>query len=363
MEGHTNRFIPRLIFWEVTKGCNLRCIHCRASATELCSPDDLNTEEAETIINSITEYAKPILIFSGGEPLFRRDIFHLASYATTRGLKVALATNGTLINKEVAEKIKNSGIRRVSISLDGAKASTHDTFRAIPGSFDMAIRGFMNLKEIGMSVQINTTITRMNAHELPDIYDICLKLKADALHIFMLVPVGCGVNIADDQMLPAEEYERLLNWFYDKDREGLIELKATCAPHYFRIMRQRRKEGERLPPSHERQRSTVSDGLHSVTRGCLAGTGVCFISHKGEVFPCGYLPVTAGDLKKESFKEIWEKSPVFNSLRNPSLLKGKCGMCEYKFICEGCRARAYAATGDYLEEEPYCIYTPARIRK
>lgn len=361
MEG-THKFIPRLIFWEVTKGCNLRCIHCRASATELCSPDDLDTKEAEAIIDSITEYAKPILILSGGEPLFRRDIFHLASYADSKGLKVALATNGTLINREVAEKIKNSGIRRVSISLDGAKASTHDAFRAIPGSFDMAIRGFMNLKEVGMSLQINTTITKLNAHELPDIYNLCLKLKADALHIFMLVPVGCGVNIADEQMLPAEEYERLLNWFYDRDREGLIELKATCAPHYFRIMRQRKKEGNGLPPSHERQKNKSGD-LHSVTRGCLAGTGVCFISHKGEVFPCGYLPVLAGDLRKQSFREVWENSSVFNLLRDPSLLKGKCGMCEYRVICEGCRARAYAAYGDYLEEEPYCIYIPSKLKK
>src|SRR5208337_4034521 len=231
---------PRLIFWELTKGCNLRCIHCRASATELSSPSDLSTQAARDIIDQIAEVSSPILVLSGGEPLFRSDIFQLARYGTDKGLRVALATNGTLVTKAVAQKIADSGVKRVAISLDGADALTHDTFRGIPGAFDAAITGFRNLKELGMSVQINTTIARHNAHQLPHVLELARSIGADALHTFLLVPVGCGVDIAAEQMVPPEEYERMLNWFYDRSLEGGIELKATCAPHYFRVVRQRR---------------------------------------------------------------------------------------------------------------------------
>jgi MoaA/NifB/PqqE/SkfB family radical SAM enzyme len=235
-------FKPRLIFWEVTKGCNLRCIHCRATATELSSPTDLPTERALDIIKQIADFGNPILVLSGGEPLYRTDIFDLARFATDRGIRVALATNGTLVTKPVAKKIVEAGVKRVSISLDGADALTHDTFRGIPGAFEAAIYGMRNLQELGMSVQINTTIARHNAHQLPDVLEMARSLGADALHTFLLVPVGCGVDIANEQMVPPEEYERMLNWFYDRSKDGDIELKATCAPHYFRVVRQRRAE-------------------------------------------------------------------------------------------------------------------------
>ncbi|MGD0921761.1 MAG: radical SAM protein [Terriglobia bacterium] len=384
---------PRLIFWEVTKGCNLRCIHCRATATELSSPLDLPTAKALNLIEQISQYAKPILVLSGGEPLFRADIFDLASFATRRGLRVALATNGTQVTKEVARKIVDTGVRRVSISLDGANAATHDAFRGIPGAFDGALKGFRNLQELGMSLQINMTIARHNAHQLPEVLDLAKSMGADALHTFLLVPVGCGVDIATEQMVPAEEYEQILNWFYDRSQEGGIELKATCAPHYFRVMRQRRAAERRAPSSPAAAAVTPSskpydgaigptditmpgstgialhphaarsgkghpDGMHAVTKGCLAGTGVCFISHQGEVYPCGYLPVLAGDLRRQSFAEIWENSVVFAQLRETENLKGKCGRCEFRNICMGCRARAFAATGDFLDEEPFCIYEP-----
>src|SRR5579862_5588558 len=385
---------PRLIFWELTKGCNLRCIHCRASATELSSPDDLSTEAARAIIDQIADVSKPILVLSGGEPLFRKDIFELARYATEKGLRAALATNGTLVTKEVARKILESGVKRVAISLDGADAATHDAFRAIPGAFDAALTGFRNLKEIGMSVQINTTIARHNAHQLPNVLELARSIGADALHTFLLVPVGCGVDIAAEQMVPPEEYERMLNWFYDRSLEGGIELKATCAPHYFRVVRQRRVSERR---SAEAARAAVSaksvpdasaigptemimpggtgislkpeghvgghpgghpSDMNAMTKGCLAGTGVCFISHEGEVFPCGYLPVIAGDLRKQSFADIWNNSEVFHELRDTNNLKGKCGCCEFRNVCMGCRARAYAATGDMMQEEPFCVYQP-----
>jgi AdoMet-dependent heme synthase len=384
---------PRLIFWEVTKGCNLRCIHCRASATELSSPSDLSTRAALTIIDQIVETANPILVLSGGEPLYRSDIFQLARYATDKGLRVALATNGTLVTKDVARMIVDSGVKRVSISLDGADALTHDTFRGIPGAFDAAVYGLRNLKSLGMSVQINMTIARHNARQLPQVLQLAKALGADALHTFLLVPVGCGVDIATEQMVAPEEYEEMLNWFYDRSQEGEIELKATCAPHYFRVARQRRVADRKAAVSASGEPAVATDparigptemimpgstgialkrgpghpgghagghpsDMNAMTKGCLAGTGVCFISHEGEVYPCGYLPVIAGDLRKQRFAEIWESSEVFSQLRDTGNLKGKCGCCEFRNICMGCRARAFAASGDYLDEEPFCVYQP-----
>src|SRR5271157_724391 len=261
---------PRLIFWEVTKGCNLRCIHCRATATELSSINDLPTTKALNIIKQVSQLSLPILVLSGGEPLFRKDIFELASYARDCGLRVALATNGTLVSEDVAHKIVDAGVRRVSISLDGADAATHDAFRGIPGAFDKALGGLRNLQALGMSVQINTTIARHNAHQLPDVLKLAKSLGADALHTFLLVPVGCGVDIAAEQMVPPEEYERMLNWFYDQSLEGGIELKATCAPHYFRVVRQRRAAEHRsATAAAQAAEHTVPPASSSPSRGPL----------------------------------------------------------------------------------------------
>jgi radical SAM protein with 4Fe4S-binding SPASM domain len=333
-------------------------------------------------------------VLSGGEPLYRSDIFQLARYACDRGLRVALATNGTLVTREIARMISDSGVKRVSISLDGADAATHDSFRGIPGAFEAALYGFRNLKEVGMSVQINMTIARHNAQQLPQVLEMAKTVGADALHTFLLVPVGCGVDIADEQMVPPEEYERMLNWFYDRSLEGGIELKATCAPHYFRIVRQRRVADRRAaeaamsevgshpasigptdmlmpggtgislqpqappPGKHTGHPGGHPGDMNAMTKGCLAGTGVCFISHEGEVFPCGYLPAIAGDLRTQRFVDIWKNAKVFNDLRDTNNLKGKCGCCEFRNICMGCRARAFAKTGDYLDEEPFCVYEP-----
>lgn len=354
---------PRLVFWELTKGCNLRCVHCRATATELSSPDDLSYEESVQIIDQLAEYAPLILVLSGGEPLFRGDLFRLARRATERGIRVALGTNGTLITAEVARKIKESGVRRVAISLDGADAATHDSFRGIPGAFDRAIEGFQHLKRLGMSMQINTSVAKHNAAQLPQTLALALRLGADAFHLFLLVPVGCGVQIAAKQMIESEQYEQILNWLYDRTLENKIELKATCAPHFFRVVRQRRAEarrrGEQLPePAAHGHGGHHAHAMNAMTRGCLAGTGVCFLSHKGEVYPCGYLPLEAGNLRQQSFAEVWQDSPLFASLRDLDNLKGKCGACEFRNICEGCRARAFGSTGDYLAEEPFCLYTP-----
>jgi len=397
---------PRLIFWEVTKACNLRCVHCRATACELSSTHVLPTTKALNIIKQVSQLSLPILVLSGGEPLLREDIFELASYARACGLRVALATNGTLVTEEIAARIVASGVRRVSISLDGADAATHDAFRGIPGAFELALQGFRHLRQRGMSVQINMTIARHNAHQLPEVLALVRSLGADALHTFLLVPVGCGVDIAEEQMVPADEYERILNWFYDRAQEGGIELKATCAPHYFRVVRQRRAAEQRANskwrPSGELPTAGIGPtemtmpgamgvavdsnrqtgphasaredpdaattahpgGMHAMTKGCLAGTGVAFIAHDGEVFPCGYLPVSAGNVLRQEFAEIWNSATVFQRLRDTANLKGKCGECEFRNVCMGCRARAFAATGDYLDEEPFCVYQPrARLGK
>lgn len=380
MHGHerTATHAPRLVFWELTTGCNLRCIHCRASATELMSPNDLSYGECCQIIDQLAEYAPMILVLSGGEPLWRRDVFDLARRARSKNIRVALATNGTLVDEAMAMRIKESGIERVSISLDGADRATHDTFRGHVGAFDAAIHGLKCLKEQGISTQINSTISHHNAHQLPDILNLSIALGVDAFHLFLLVPVGCGLTIAEDQAIRGEEAEEILNWFYDRSLDSGIELKATCAPHYYRIVRQRRAEARRaglpvpeLPgrghghvhapagmPGHPGTEAAAMPSMHQMTRGCLAGTGVCFISHQGEVFPCGYLPVSAGNLRKELFRDIWQDAEVFKTLRDNTSLEGKCGYCEFTNVCMGCRARAYGVTGNYLAEEPFCIYQP-----
>ncbi len=375
---------PRLIFWETTAGCNLACIHCRRiTVADQLMPQDLTTAEAFDLIDQVAAFGSPIFVLSGGEPLFRPDIFDIARHATDAGLIVALATNGTLITADVARKIKESGVKRVSVSFDGADAPTHDIFRG-PGAFAAAMRGIGHLRDVGLPFQINTTVARHNVHQMPETLALAKEIGAVALHLFLLVPVGCGVEIAPDQQILPGEYEAVLNWMYDAEMEGGIELKATCAPHYFRIARQRQAEERRngivreRPSSMHRQQhggNTATGGhpgsnghgqgrhaMNAMTKGCLAGTGVSFISHRGEVFPCGYLPVEAGHIRRQGFQDIWENSPLFAELRDVDLLGGKCGVCEFKKLCSGCRARSFGMTGDYLAEEPFCTYEPHALR-
>jgi len=289
-----NNNIPRLIFWELTKRCNLNCAHCRAEAEDIDYTGELDTHNIKKVLDDISSKYSPILILTGGEPLYRGDIFEIASYAVSKNLRVALATNGTLINNETAKKIKDAGIARASISIDGSTAASHDGFRGIPGSFESAINGARLLKKNGVEFQFNMTVTKRNVNEIDDILALAVKEGAAALHLFMLVPVGCGVEIAETDMISSEKYEEVLNWFYDRSREVDIEFKATCAPHYYRIIRQRAKE-------EGRTLSFETDGMAAMTRGCLAGTGVCFISHRGDVQPCGYLPLSAGNVVKTPF--------------------------------------------------------------
>jgi len=346
----------RLVFWELTASCNLSCVHCRAEAGPERLKDELSTEECFKFIDDLAGFANPILILTGGEPLNRPDIFEIADRAVKRSLRVALASNGTLIDEPVAKLIHDVGIRRVSISIDGAKAKTHDSFRGVPGSFELAIRGARNVTAAGVELQLNSTVSKHNVAELEGILDLALKLGAKALHIFMLVPVGCGATIADEQMLSKGRYEKVLSWLYDVTRSHpQMEVKATCAPHYYRILHSRaEKENRKVTP--------VTGGMAAVTKGCLAGAAVCFVGRTGDVQPCGYLPLVAGNIRKNSIREIWENSELFKSLRGKVNLGGKCGECEYAAVCMGCRARAYGETGDYLAEEPYCAYVPKSLR-
>ncbi|MBN1627474.1 MAG: heme b synthase [Deltaproteobacteria bacterium] len=348
--NHPQNFSPRLVAWELTRSCNLNCVHCRASSEKGPYPGELDTNKAKEILDQIIIAGKPIIILTGGEPLLRKDIFELADYGTKLGLRMVMATNGTLITPQIAEKIKDSGIQRVSISLDGPDAKSHDLFRQVKGAFDSALRGISVLKQSGIEFQINTTVTRHNSNEIDKILDLAVELGAAAHHIFLLVPTGRAKDMVN-QEIDAWEYEGLLNWFYDMRDKTPLHLKATCAPHYYRILRQKAHEkGEKV--------DFESYGLDAVTRGCLAGTSYCFISHEGIMQPCGYLELNCGDLKKNTFEEIWRNSEIFNNLRNFNGYKGKCGICEYRMFCGGCRARAYESTGDYMEEEPLCVYQP-----
>jgi len=380
----TSRYPLRLVFWETTARCNLNCIHCRAGAADRAlatpdaGPDELTTDEALALIRSLAAFARPILVLSGGEPLYRADIYEIASEATRLGLRVALATNGTLLDDAAAARAKAAGIVRASVSLDGPNAALHDAFRGRAGSFDLAVAGLRHLQAAGIETQINTTVARHNVDALPCTLELALDLDVRALHVFMLVPVGCGAEIAAEQMLPPERYEQVLEWLFAESSRlrTRIELKATCAPHYFRVMRQRahmrqkaREAGVEIPRGDRMSADSMSpdgmsaDGMSAVTKGCLAGQHVCFVSRTGEVYPCGYLPISSGNVRTTPLETIWDASKVFARLRDPDLLGGKCGVCGFRAVCGGCRARAYALTGDYLAEEPFCVYQPPTLRK
>ena len=340
----------RMIAWELTRSCNLACVHCRASAERGPYPGELSTTEVSKVMDEIARVAKPVIILTGGEPLLRSDIFDLATYGTEKGFRMVMATNGTLFTETTVEKMKTSGIQRISISLDGPNSETHDAFRKVKGSFEGSLHGIEMAKKGGLDFQINTTITQINLHLIPDILRLAVDLGAVALHIFLLVPTGRGKELQDQEISP-KDYEKTLHWFYEQRDKVPLQLKATCAPHYYRILRQRaKKEGKKITPQEY--------GLDAMTRGCLGGISFCFISHMGQVQPCGYLELNCGNVRETSFQEIWTNSEVFQRLRNTDGYKGKCGRCEFRKVCGGCRARAYEISRDYMAEEPYCIYEP-----
>ncbi len=315
-----------IIAWELTAACNLSCHYCRASASPEPDSGELDTDEAIKFVESIAPL-QPMLILSGGEPLLRPDLFAIVRRAVSLGIRVSLASNGTLITPELAGEIAASGVSRVSISLDGADAAMHDTSRG-QGSFERSMKGIENLRG-RVDFQINFTISRKNQTELGRIFDLAERLGARALHFFFLVPTGRG---REEESVSAERQEQLLRQIDEEMDRRTLEVQVTCAPQYARLKK----------PGHGRG-----------SGGCLAGRRFVFVSRKGEVYPCGYLPLRVGSVREKNFIEIWENSPQLQALRE-GRLKGKCGRCDHSRSCGGCRARAYALTGDYLQADPSC---------
>jgi radical SAM protein with 4Fe4S-binding SPASM domain len=338
----------RILFWETTVRCNLACAHCRRLESDDASAADLSTRAAEALIEQLAELGRrqpqmPMLIFSGGEPLCRDDLFHLIGLARRRGIATALATNGTMIDGAIAQQIADSGIARVSVSLDGATADVHDKMRQLPGAFDAAVAGIRHVHDLGVRFQINMTLTKHNAGQLAQVYELAGSLGAVAVHIFMLVPVGCGETLAQTDMLSPPQYEQVMHDVCGLETTGQVQIKVTCGPHYERVKKQLRIETSQARPQ---------------SKGCLAGLSVLFVSHRGDVYPCGYLPVNCGNVLEIPLARIWEESKDLARMRDVDALEGKCGRCGFRRICGGCRARAFAATGNYMAEEPFCTYVP-----
>ncbi len=331
----------RMVAWEVTRNCNLACRHCRASSKYGAHPDELTTGECFSLIDEIVSFSRPIVILTGGEPLLRSDIFEIAEYGKNKGLTMVMAPNGTLLNDENVRKIISSGIKRISESIDGPDAASHDNLRQVPGAFKQACEGIGRARKAGLEFQINSTVTKRNIALLPHIMKLAKDLGAKAHHIFLLVPTGRAKDMVDEELSP-EEYEETLRFLAMEKKYSSLEIKITCAPHFNRVLTQ--------------EHPGMTRSLRG--RGCMAGVSFCFISHIGDLQPCGYLEVKCGNVRDQGFKKAWLESDVFNDLRDWSKYKGKCGVCEFKGVCGGCRARAYAKYGDYLREEPYCAYSP-----
>ena len=351
---------PRIVAWESTVACNLACVHCRASAQTAPEPDELTTEEVFKLIDQLAEFSRPIFVISGGEPLMRPDIFEIAAHGTRRGLRMAVSPNGTLITPEVVRKFKEAGVRRISVSIDGSTAERHDAIRGVPGAFDAAMEGLATCREAGLGFQLNTTVMRQTQDDLLAVRDLAVNIGAEAWHVFMLVPTGRGK--IDDEVSP-QEYEQILHEIYGMTTDSPIPIRVTCGPHFMRIVAQNRRK-DRHQPNLVRPRGSSQGhpgSLDRTTRGCLAGDGYCFISYRGDVTPCGYFPVVAGNVRQQPFEEIYLSSPLFRSLRDFGQYEGKCGVCEFLRVCGGCRARAYSLTGNYLAEEPYCVYQPRAL--
>jgi heme b synthase len=346
-------FELKWVAWEITRRCNLHCVHCRSrSEEEVKGHSDFSTEEGYRILNDISSFAKPVVVLSGGEPLLRKDCFDLAAYGTQKGLRMCLATNGTLVTPDICKKIKESGIQMVSLSLDGSTAQVHDDFRQQPGAFDGVIRATGLFREHGIPFLINSSFTKRNQAEIPKVCKLAKELGATAWYMFMIVPTGRGEDIMSELISP-EDYEALLRWHYEMEKgEKDMLVRPTCAPHYYRVRLQMAKEeGERV------QHRTLKFSTGG-SKGCLAGQLICLITVDGDVLPCSYFPIPAGNIRRQSLKDIWENSQLFKELRDFKAYKGSCGRCEYVNVCGGCRARAYAVSGDYLAEEPFCNYQP-----
>lgn len=351
-----DEFVPKWIAWETTQKCNLRCVHCRCSSDADSSEGDFTTKEGKKLLDEIADFSKPVVVLSGGEPLLRKDIFELAGYGASLGLRMCMATNGALVDDDICRKMEQTDIKMVSLSLDGGSAAVHDDFRQCPGAFDGVVRAATLFRNNGRKFLINSSFTRRNQHDIANTFRLSKRLGATAWYMFMIVPTGRGENIMNE-LITKEDYEEILDWHYRQEREEHdILMRPTCAPHYYRIVPQKNKaEGV----AFERRSLTFSTGGG---KGCIAAQSICLIDCFGNVKPCSYFQRIAGNIKQTSFREIWERSEIFRNLRDFKSYKGKCGQCEYLGVCGGCRARADAIYGDYMAEEPFCNYMPVRMK-
>jgi radical SAM protein len=354
---------PFLVIWETTQACDLACVHCRACAQPVRNPLELSTDEAKRLIDEVAALEAPVFVLTGGDPLKRPDVFDLVEYATSKKVRISLTPSATpLLTRDAIAKLKRRGLARLAISLDGPDAAIHDDFRRVPGSFDWTLSAVRWAHEVELPVQINTTITRHNLPYLERMIALMHELGIVLWSVFFLVPTGRG---STSDLIGAEEFEQVFAKMYETSQHAAFDIKSTEAQHYRRYVLQRRAElkragsGGRLKPVFG---GLTPDGVGRAPKGLNDGKGFVFISHQGDVFPSGFLPLKAGNIRQQSLTEIYRHSPLFVSLRRAENLKGKCGICEFREVCGGSRARAYALTGDPFAEEPYCVWEPAAVR-
>ncbi|WHY68342.1 TIGR04053 family radical SAM/SPASM domain-containing protein [Neobacillus sp. SuZ13] len=360
---------PFIVIWELTRACQLKCLHCRADAQYRRDPHELSFEEGKNLIDQIYEMNNPMLVFTGGDPLMREDIFEIAKYAVEKGVRVSMTPSATPnVTKEAIEKAKEVGLARWAFSIDGPKAEIHDHFRGTAGSFDLTMEKIKYLHEVGLPIQINTVISRYNIDYLDEMAKMVEDLGCVLWSVFFLVPTGRG---QESDMISPVQHEKVFRWLYDLSKRVSFDIKTTEAMHYRRVVIQQKMreakettdEIEYLSALTEKGLTGSIDGLGRAPKGVNDGNGFVFISHIGDVYPSGLLPVKAGNIRETPLAEIYRESPIFKSLRNPDLFKGKCGVCEFRHVCGGSRSRAYAMTGDYLESEPFCVYIPKALRE
>jgi len=351
---------PFIVIWEVTQACDLACVHCRASAQSRRNPLELSTAESKKLIAQVAALQAPVFVLTGGDPLKRPDIYQLVEYATACGVRTSLTPSATpLLTREALVRLRDCGLARLAISLDGPTAEIHDAFRRVPGSYDWTLRAVRWAHEIGLPAQINTTITRHNLGQLDDVIALLETLDIVLWSVFFLVPTGRGQSI---DLISAEEFEQVFEKLYETSRRVKFDIKSTEAQHYRRFLLQKRTEARRSGQAAAAMAkvfgATSADGIGRAPRGINDGKGFVFISHLGEVFPSGFLPVSAGNVRKHSLPELYRHSPLFVALRDSANLQGKCGICEFREVCGGSRARAYAVSGNMFAEEPNCVYQP-----
>jgi AdoMet-dependent heme synthase len=347
---------PFIAIWEMTQACDLACVHCRASAQPDRNPMELSTDEGKHLIEQIAALKVPVFVLTGGDPIKRPDLFELIGHARSAGVRVSLTPSATpLLTRDVIVSLKEAGLARLAVSMDGASAETHDAFRGMSGSFARTLEAVHWANEIGLPVQINTTFSRRNINEIDSIVALMEKLKITLWSVFFLVPTGRGKL---NDLLSAEEFESVFAKVYSLSRTASFDIKTTEAQHYRRYLLQQRVTERKFGIEAVSQNARATDAIGRAPRGLNDGKGFVFISHKGEVFPSGFLPVSAGSIREQTLEEIYRESPLFRDLRDASKLEGKCGSCEFKEICGGSRARAYALTGNPHAEEPCCSYVP-----